>query len=43
MGSRYFVFIGKLHLQMMGIEAMTSPSTLLLQRKEVSFELEFIS
>ena len=37
-----FLFIGKLHTHLASFEPMTSPSTLLLQREKVPFELELI-
>ena len=35
-----FSRISKLHMHLVDLESMSSPSTLLLQGKEVSFELE---
>ena len=36
----FYFFIAKIHTHLMGLEPTTSPSTLLLQREEVPFELE---
>ena len=36
----HFLFIGNLHAHLVGFEPTTTPSTLLLQRKEMPFELE---